>query len=134
MPPATSSVVPGFTGTFLIEETSGVEYTFKSRYLTSVELRGSKDTDLLANDQDGSLTGSTGDNRIEGGGVRVNGQPCRKPGRAIRPGDRLTISAHGRVRVLTVAGLAERRGPAVEAQQLYTEDRDGLIDPAEATR
>ena len=72
--------------------------------------------------------------RIEGGGVRVNGQPCRKPGRAIRLGDRLTISAHGRVRVLTVAGLAERRGPAVEAQQLYTEDRDGLIDPAEATR
>jgi len=63
-----ASVVPGFTGTFLIEETSGVEYTFKSRYLTHVELRGSKATDLRANDQDGALSGSTGDNRIEGGG------------------------------------------------------------------
>lgn len=72
--------------------------------------------------------------RIEGGGIRVNGQPCHKPGRVIRPGDRLTVSAHGRLRVLTVTGLAERRGPASDAQQLYAEDRDGLIDPPEATR
>ncbi|WP_265499970.1 RNA-binding S4 domain-containing protein [Paracoccus beibuensis] len=71
--------------------------------------------------------------RIEGGGIRVNGQPCRKPGRSVRPGDRLTVSAHGHVRVLTIAGLAARRGPASEAQHLYTEDRDGLIDPPEAT-
>ncbi|MGZ3216406.1 RNA-binding S4 domain-containing protein [Paracoccus sp. T5] len=71
--------------------------------------------------------------RIEGGGIRVNGQPCRKPGRAVRPGDRLTVSAHGRVRSLTVTGLTDRRGPAPEAQQLYLEDRDGLIDPTEAT-
>lgn len=63
-----ASVVPGFGGTFLIEETSGVEYTFKSRYLTHVELRGGKDTDLRGNDQPGSLAGTTGDNRIEGGG------------------------------------------------------------------
>nr|WP_111298881.1 RNA-binding S4 domain-containing protein [Paracoccus saliphilus] len=71
--------------------------------------------------------------RIEGGGIRVNGQPCRKPGRAVRPGDLLTVSAHGRVRSLTVTGLADRRGPAPDAQQLYLEDRDGLIDPPEAT-
>lgn len=71
--------------------------------------------------------------RIEGGGIRVNGQPCRKPGRAVRPGDSLTVSAHGRVRSLKVTGLTDRRGPASEAQQLYCEDRDGLIDPAEVT-
>ena len=61
--------------------------------------------------------------RIEGGGLRLNGQPCRKPGRAVRPGDVLTISAQGRVRAVRVLALAERRGPASEAQLLY-EDAD----------
>jgi len=72
--------------------------------------------------------------RIEGGGIRVNGQPCRKPGRAIRPGDRLTVSAFGQVRVMTVLALGDRRGPASEAQHLYRGDGDGLIDPSEALR
>lgn len=72
--------------------------------------------------------------RIEGGGIRVNAQPCRKPGRAVREGDVLTVSAHGRVRVLTVLALGERRGPASEAQELYHEDRDGLIDPSGMSR
>ncbi|MBM3606189.1 MAG: RNA-binding S4 domain-containing protein [Alphaproteobacteria bacterium] len=72
--------------------------------------------------------------RIEGGGIRVNGQPCRKPGRCVRPGDQVTVSAYGQVRALTVAALAERRGPAPEARLMYMEDRDGLIDPPEATR
>ncbi|CAM3122199.1 RNA-binding S4 domain-containing protein [Paracoccus nototheniae] len=82
--------------------------------------------------------------RIEGGGIRVNGQPCRKPGRAVHAGDRLTVSAYGEVRALTVRALGERRGPAVEARQLYHDANDpggddaiggdGLIDPPEATR
>lgn len=57
--------------------------------------------------------------RIEGGGVRLNGQPCRKPGRAIRPGDQITVSAHGHLRALRVLELGLRRGPASEAQSLY---------------
>ncbi|MBF5078276.1 RNA-binding S4 domain-containing protein [Paracoccus sp. NBH48] len=69
--------------------------------------------------------------RIEAGGIRVNGQPCRKPGRAVRPGDVLTVSAYQRVRVLTVLGLSDRRGPAPEAQLLYRED---LIDPPGMSR
>lgn len=60
--------------------------------------------------------------RIEAGGIRVNGQPCRKPGRAVRPGDRLTVSAYGDVRALTVLALGERRGPPAEAQALYRDD------------
>ena len=72
--------------------------------------------------------------RIEAGGIRVNGQPCRKPGRAVRIGDVLTVSANRQVRVLTVRALGERRGPASEARLLYDEDRDGLIDPAEVSR
>ncbi|TRW96887.1 RNA-binding S4 domain-containing protein [Paracoccus sp. M683] len=59
--------------------------------------------------------------RIEGGGVRVNGQPTRKPGRAVRPGDQVTVSAHGQVRELRVVALGVRRGPASEAQDLYQE-------------
>ncbi|MBK4215622.1 RNA-binding S4 domain-containing protein [Paracoccus caeni] len=57
--------------------------------------------------------------RIEGGGVRLNGQPCRKPGHVVRAGDELVISAHGRVRALRVLELGTRRGPAPEAQGLY---------------
>lgn len=72
--------------------------------------------------------------RIEGGGVRVKGQPCRKPGRAIRVGDVLTVSAYQQVRILTVQGLSDRRGPASEAQLLYAEDRDDLIDRAGMSR
>ena len=72
--------------------------------------------------------------RVEGGGIRVNGQPCRKPGRAVRVGDVLTVSANRQVRVLHVREFTDRRGPAPEAQLLYHEDRDGLIDPAELSR
>lgn len=59
--------------------------------------------------------------RIEGGGIRVNGAPCRKPGRAVRPGDTITVSAQGMVRVMRVLALGHRRGPATEAQGLYEE-------------
>lgn len=57
--------------------------------------------------------------RIAGGGVRLNGQPCRKPAKAVRPGDRLTISAYGQVHSLEILALGIRRGPAPEAQALY---------------
>ncbi|WCR05030.1 RNA-binding S4 domain-containing protein [Paracoccus saliphilus] len=59
--------------------------------------------------------------RVEAGGIRLNGQPCRKPGRAVRPGDRLVVSAHGRVRIFEIVALGTRRGPASEAQALYVE-------------
>ncbi len=58
---------------------------------------------------------------IGAGGIRVNGQPGSKPAQAVRPGDVVTVSAHGRVRVLRVLGLGERRGPASEAAGLYEE-------------
>ncbi len=59
--------------------------------------------------------------RIEGGGIRVNGEPCRKPGRAVRPGDTITVSANGVVRALRVLALGQRRGPVTEARSLYDE-------------
>ena len=57
--------------------------------------------------------------RIEGGGIRVNDQPCNKPGKLVRPGDRIVVSAFGQVRVLEITALGQRRGPAAEAQGLY---------------
>lgn len=58
---------------------------------------------------------------VQSGGIRVNDQSCRKPAHGLRVGDRLTVSAHRQVRVLQVVALADRRGPASEAAQLYTE-------------
>ena len=63
--------------------------------------------------------------RIEGGGIRLNGQPCRKAGKTVRPGDRLVISIRGHVRSLEILGLGTRRGPAPEARELYCEDVAG---------
>jgi ribosome-associated heat shock protein Hsp15 len=54
----------------------------------------------------------------EGGKVDVNGQAA-KPSRGVRPGDRLQITLGEWRRELVVRGLAERRGPASEASQLY---------------
>src|SRR5690606_37481721 len=50
------------------------------------------------------------------GKVRVNRQPIRKAHHALRVGDVLTFPQGGRVRVVRVAGLGVRRGPAEEAR------------------
>ncbi|MBC9245610.1 RNA-binding S4 domain-containing protein [Paracoccus sp. 11-3] len=63
--------------------------------------------------------------RIEGGGIRLNGQPCRKPGKSVRVGDELVISAFGRVRAVRIRDLGTRRGPATEAQELFEDIDEG---------
>jgi ribosome-associated heat shock protein Hsp15 len=55
------------------------------------------------------------------GSIRINRQPTGKPHAKLRVGDILTIPVHGSVRVLQVAGLAARRGPASEARLLYVD-------------
>lgn len=71
--------------------------------------------------------------RIEAGGVRVNGQPCRKPGKTVRIGDKLRISAYQQIRNVTVVDFADRRGPASEASLMYLDDDDGLNDPPDGS-
>lgn len=44
-----------------------------------------------------------------------------KPSALVRPGDRLAFLINGRMRVLEIRACAERRGPASEAQALYTD-------------
>jgi ribosome-associated heat shock protein Hsp15 len=72
------------------------------------------------------------------GSIRINRQPTGKPHAKLRVGDVLTIPLHGSVRVLRVASLAIRRGPASEARLLYTdvspaEDRPEDISDVSAT-
>lgn len=64
---------------------------------------------------------------VSGGRVRVNGARCEKPSANIKLGDVLTFPAGARVKVIKVAAIGERRGPASEAQKLYED-----LTPVEA--
>ena len=64
----------------------------------------------------------------EAGRVRVSGQVVRKAHYALKPGDVLTFPQGGQVRVVRVAGFAERRGPAAAAVALY----EDLAPPSRA--
>ncbi len=55
----------------------------------------------------------------QSGLLRINRQPTDKPHAKIRAGDVLTLPLYSGVRVVEVLGLAERRGPAEDAQRLY---------------
>ena len=56
---------------------------------------------------------------VGAGHVRLNGRKIDAPGRAVKPGDVLTIALDRTVRVLRVLDPGERRGPAREAAALY---------------
>jgi ribosome-associated heat shock protein Hsp15 len=58
------------------------------------------------------------------GHVRINREKVAAPSRLVRPGDILTLSLRGGVRVIEVTAIAERRGGAAEARSLY-DDRTG---------
>lgn len=74
--------------------------------------------------------------QVSGGHVRVNSDHARKPAHGVVPGDVLTFAQARRVRVVRVEALAERRGPASEAQELYTDlsPEQPARDPASAPR
>jgi ribosome-associated heat shock protein Hsp15 len=56
---------------------------------------------------------------IEEGKVRVDGVRALKPSRLVAPGNVVTATPSGRLRVVRVVAAAERRGPASAAQALY---------------
>ena len=58
---------------------------------------------------------------VAGGHVRVDGDRVSKPAHALRPGVTLTFPQARRIRVIRVEALATRRGPAPEAQGLYSD-------------
>jgi ribosome-associated heat shock protein Hsp15 len=53
------------------------------------------------------------------GRVRVNAERVTKPACAVAVGDTLTFPQGRAVRVVRIAALGSRRGPAAEAQALY---------------
>ena len=61
----------------------------------------------------------------DGGKVDVNGEAA-KPAKHVRGGDHIEITVVGGRRILKVAGVSERRGPATEARLLY----EDLTPPA----
>ena len=61
----------------------------------------------------------------DGGKVDVNGEAA-KPAKQVRAGDHVEITVVGGRRILKVAALSDRRGPAPEARLLY----EDLTPPA----
>jgi ribosome-associated heat shock protein Hsp15 len=58
---------------------------------------------------------------IETGHVRVDGKRVEKSSEEVRVGSTVALPLHGRVRVLRVLCLPQRRGPAPEARACYEE-------------
>jgi ribosome-associated heat shock protein Hsp15 len=58
---------------------------------------------------------------IEAGHVRVDGRRVSKTSAEIRVGQVIAMPLRGRVRVLRVVSLPERRGPPSEARTAYQE-------------
>ena len=59
--------------------------------------------------------------RVQSGSLRINGEPTTKRAATISPGDVLTFAQGNAVRVIQIDALGTRRGPAPEAQTLYTD-------------
>ena len=60
---------------------------------------------------------------IVDGEVRINGVRALKTSRIVHAGDVVTAISLGRLSVLRVIGIPERRGPASTAQSLYETSR-----------
>ena len=56
---------------------------------------------------------------VAAGRLRINKVVVKKTHYRVRPGDVLTFPHAGRIRVVRVLAIGERRGPASEAQALY---------------
>jgi len=69
---------------------------------------------------------------VEDGKVRLNRERMLKPSQTVRIGDVLTISVGSRIRILEVAAIGTRRGPATESQALYVDRSPPPPPPAEA--
>ncbi|WP_425092095.1 RNA-binding S4 domain-containing protein [Tropicimonas sp. S265A] len=58
---------------------------------------------------------------VSAGGVRVNGTRVAKPAAPVATGDVLTFAQGREIRVIRIEAPGKRRGPAPEAQALYTD-------------
>ncbi len=63
------------------------------------------------------------------GKVRIDGQVVRKAHYIVRIGHVLTFPQAKEIRVVRVEGLGTRRGPAAEAQALYSDIAEDRVSP-----
>ncbi len=70
--------------------------------------------------------------KVNGGHVQLNGESV-KPSKAVTVGDELTILREQEQFVITVTGLAEKRGSAAVARTLY-EEHPSSIEARESER
>ncbi len=63
---------------------------------------------------------------IDGGKIELGGQTVTKRGKAVRPGDRLTITKGGMRFIVDIESLNPRRGPASEAERMYRETPESI--------
>jgi ribosome-associated heat shock protein Hsp15 len=68
---------------------------------------------------------------VGAGNVRINGTPAYKRSATIAVGDVLTFPKDDHIRVIQIEALGERRGPAPEAQALYTDLSPPVRKPKE---
>lgn len=68
---------------------------------------------------------------VEAGHIRINSKRVEKPSDQVRVGDIVALPLHGRIRILRVLALPERRGPASEARACYAEL--GIDEPSART-
>ena len=66
-------------------------------------------------------TRSLATKQVSAGHVRVNSVKASKPSQTVCVGDVLTFPQGRRIRVVRIEGIGVRRGPAPEAQALYTD-------------
>ena len=59
--------------------------------------------------------------RVAAGDVRINGERVTKRSTAVGAGDVLTFAQGRAVRIVEVVAIGTRRGPAPEAQALYSD-------------
>ncbi len=68
---------------------------------------------------------------VADGKVRINGDRALKPSRLVHTGDVVTATSLGRLTVLRVVDIAERRGPASIAESLYEDLTPKDVPPPE---
>ena len=68
---------------------------------------------------------------VDAGHVRIDGRRIEKSSEEVRVGSIVALPLHGRVRILRVLCLPDRRGPAAEARRCYEEL--GIDEPKAAT-
>lgn len=70
-------------------------------------------------------TRSLAQQAVEGGKVQVDGQRV-KPGKGVREGMRVTVRKNDLEWTVRVTALADKRGSATTAQQLYEEEAESI--------